>query len=94
VTLKPEKLGGKIFEDWEFMKSLSPPGPAEYMGYQIDLGFEAAAEEFLSYDKGISPTTGKAMWGELMEPFRFVKRQDFASEILVSRKEEERKKNE
>jgi CpeT/CpcT family (DUF1001) len=51
--------------------------------YQVDLGFEAAAEEFLSYDKGINPATGKAMWGALMGPFRFLKRQDFASEILV-----------
>ncbi|MEG4584409.1 chromophore lyase CpcT/CpeT [Microcoleus sp. MOSTC5] len=50
--------------------------------YQVDLGFEAAGEEFLSYDKGISPTTGKAIWGALMGPFRFVKRQDFAAEIL------------
>jgi hypothetical protein len=52
--------------------------------YQVDLGFEAADEEFLSYDKGISPTTGKAIWGALMGPFRFVKRQDFASEILAN----------
>ncbi len=52
--------------------------------YQVDLGFEAAEEEFLSYDKGISPTTGKAIWGALMGPFRFVKRQDFASEILAN----------
>ncbi|MEG4495766.1 chromophore lyase CpcT/CpeT [Microcoleus sp. F10-C6] len=51
--------------------------------YQVDLGFEAASEEFLSYDKGINPTTGKATWGALMGPFRFVKRQDFAAEILV-----------
>lgn len=51
--------------------------------YQVDLGFEAKAEEFLSYDKGISPTTGKAIWGALMGPFKFVKRQDFASEVLV-----------
>lgn len=51
--------------------------------YQVDLGFEAASEEFLSYDKGINPTTGAATWGALMGPFRFVKRQDFAAEILV-----------
>ncbi|TAD81174.1 MAG: chorismate mutase [Oscillatoriales cyanobacterium] len=56
--------------------------------YQVDLGFEATAAEFLSYDKGIDPKTGKAIWGALMGPFRFVKRQDFASEILLSRKKE------
>ena len=54
----------------------------EGQNYQVDLGFEATGEEFLSYDKGISPTTGKAIWGALMGAFRFVKRQDFASEIL------------
>lgn len=55
----------------------------EGQNYQVDLGFEAAAETFLSYDKGISPKTGKAIWGALMGPFKFVKRQDFASEVLV-----------
>ncbi|WP_449420212.1 chromophore lyase CpcT/CpeT [Phormidium nigroviride] len=50
--------------------------------YQIDLGFEASAEEFLSYDKGIDPKTGKSIWGALMGPFRFVKSQDFASEVI------------
>ena len=52
--------------------------------YQVDLGFEATEEEFLSYDKGINPTTGKAIWGALMGPFKFCKRQNFASEILVN----------
>jgi hypothetical protein len=54
----------------------------EGQNYQVDLGFEALAEEFLSYDKGISPTTGKAIWGALMGPFKFVKREDLASEVL------------
>lgn len=50
--------------------------------YQVDLGFEASAEEFLSYDKGIDPKTGRGIWGALMGPFRFVKSQDFASEVI------------
>ena len=50
---------------------------------QIDLGFEAMAKEFLSYDKGINPQTGKATWGALLGPFRFVKRQDFAVELPI-----------
>lgn len=50
--------------------------------YQVDLGFEASAEEFLSYDRGIDPPTGRAIWGALMGPFRFVKREDLASEIV------------
>ncbi|MGL5065716.1 MAG: chromophore lyase CpcT/CpeT [Microcoleus sp.] len=55
----------------------------EGQNYQVNLGFEACASEFLSYDKGISPSTGKPIWGALMGPFKFVKRQDFASEVLV-----------
>jgi hypothetical protein len=31
----------------------------------------------------LSPTTGKAIWGALMGPFKLVKRQDFASEVSV-----------
>lgn len=61
------------------------PCSFSYQGnsFQVSLGFEANAEEFRSYDKGIDPTTGKAMWGALMGPFRFTKRQDFADELPV-----------
>lgn len=48
---------------------------------QVSLGFEATAEEFLSYDKGIDSATGKAKWGAILGPFRFHKRQDFATEF-------------
>lgn len=72
---------------YRFQASLPAGSPCcfayEGQNYQVDLGFEAAAEEFLSYDKGISPTTGKAIWGALMGPFKFVKRDDLASEVLV-----------
>jgi hypothetical protein len=47
---------------------------------QVSLGFEATPEEFLSYDKGVDPTTGKANWGAIVEPYRFRKRQNFAAE--------------
>lgn len=61
------------------------PCSFSYQGntYQISLGFEATAEEFRSYDKGIDPTTGKATWGALLGPYRFTKRQDFADELPV-----------
>ncbi|MFB2893260.1 chromophore lyase CpcT/CpeT [Aerosakkonemataceae cyanobacterium BLCC-F50] len=51
--------------------------------YQVSLGFEATPEHFLSYDKGIDPQTGKAIWGALLGPFRFTKRQDFSTEITL-----------
>ena len=72
---------------YEFSASSATGEPCSfsYQGksYQVSLGFEATAEEFRSYDKGIDPTTGKAMWGALLGPFRFKKRQDFATELPV-----------
>lgn len=41
---------------------------------QVSLGFEATEEEFLSYDKGIDPTTGSGKWGAILGPYRFRKR--------------------
>ena len=60
-----------------------PPGTNcsfTYQGntLQVALGFEAKPEEFLSYDKGIEPGTGKAKWGAIMGPYRFHKRRNFA----------------
>jgi hypothetical protein len=43
----------------------------------VSLGFEASSAEFLSYDKGIDPTTGKALWGALMGPYRYTKRENY-----------------
>jgi len=74
-------------DSYEFSASSATGEPCSfsYQGksYQVSLGFEATAEEFRSYDKGIDPTTGKAMWGALLGPFRFKKRQDFATELPV-----------
>lgn len=50
---------------------------------QVFLGFEATPAELLSYDKGIEPATGKALWGAVLGPFRFAKCQDFSSELPV-----------
>ncbi|QZZ21119.1 chromophore lyase CpcT/CpeT [Leptothermofonsia sichuanensis E412] len=44
---------------------------------QVSLGFEARPGELISYDKGIDPETGTAIWGALMGPYRFTKRQDY-----------------
>lgn len=67
---------------YHFRASLPPGGRCCFthneQTFQVDLGFEATSDSFLSYDKGIDPVTGKAIWGALMGPFRFTKRQDFA----------------
>jgi hypothetical protein len=44
---------------------------------QVELGFEVRPGQWHSYDKGINPQTGQAIWGALMGPYRFTKRQDY-----------------
>ncbi|NET16160.1 MAG: chorismate mutase [Okeania sp. SIO1H6] len=51
--------------------------------YQVELGFEVNAQEFLSYDKGIDPQIGKATWGALMGPYKFMKCRSFSSELIL-----------
>jgi hypothetical protein len=44
---------------------------------QVSLGFEATQDRFLSYDKGIDSTTGKATWGAILGPYCYTKRQQY-----------------
>ncbi|MBP5975926.1 chromophore lyase CpcT/CpeT [Brasilonema sp. CT11] len=44
---------------------------------QISLGFEVTDDKFFSYDKGIDPTTGKAIWGALLGPYCYTKREHY-----------------
>ncbi len=48
--------------------------------FQVFLGFAVSATELLTYDKGINPETGTAIWGAIMGPFRYRKRTDYAGE--------------
>jgi len=84
LTVKQQQLTPNSYE-FSASSATGTPCGFSYQGksYQVSLGFEATAEEFRSYDKGIDPTTGKAIWGALMGPFRFTKRQDFATELSV-----------
>jgi hypothetical protein len=84
LTVKQQQVGPNSYE-FSASSATGTPCGFSYQGnsYQVSLGFEATAEEFRSYDKGIDPTTGKAIWGALMGPFRFTKRQDFATELPV-----------
>jgi hypothetical protein len=47
---------------------------------QVILGFEASPNQFFSYDRGVEPETGKLLWGAMMGPYQFQKRQSFAAE--------------
>jgi len=84
LTIKQQQVTPNSYE-FSASSATGTPCGFSYKGnsYQVSLGFEATAEEFRSYDKGIDPTTGKAIWGALMGPFRFTKRQDFATELQV-----------
>lgn len=60
------------------------PCSFSYQGntYQVALGFVVTSEQLQTYDKGIEPKTGKAIWGALLGPYRFTKRQDFSAELF------------
>ena len=49
---------------------------------QVILGFEASADRFLSFDRGVEPDTGKVLWGAIMGAYEFRKVQDFSSELV------------
>lgn len=69
----------------QFAASLPPDARCcfTYQGEtrRVDLGFEVSPLQLLSYDKGIDPNTGKALWGAVLGPFHFTKRQDFSGEL-------------
>lgn len=72
-----------------FLATLPPNArccfPYQQQIRQVHLGFEIALDrenpqeaiEFLSYDKGIDPVTGQALWGAILGPYRFIKQQDY-----------------
>lgn len=59
------------------------PCSVSYQGttFQVFLGFKATADELLTYDKGIDPTTGAGTWGALMGPYCFSKLEDFSRDL-------------
>ncbi|HEY9693462.1 MAG TPA: chromophore lyase CpcT/CpeT [Oculatellaceae cyanobacterium] len=84
LTINPQKI---TTDTWEFATSPTNDAPCSFnyqnQTYQVFLGFTARKNEFHSYDKGIDPQTGKAIWGALMGSYRYIKRQDFAAELPV-----------
>jgi hypothetical protein len=45
---------------------------------QVVLGFEVSQDRFLSFDRGVDPDTGKALWGAIMGAYEFRRLQAFA----------------
>ncbi|MCS6815111.1 MAG: chromophore lyase CpcT/CpeT [Cyanobacteria bacterium] len=69
----------------QFDANLSPGSQCSFT-YQgkttyVSLGFQASGNRLLVYDKGIDPVTGQGLWGALMGPFQFSKREDFSHEL-------------
>lgn len=58
---------------------IDTPCSFTYQGnnFQVFLGLEATARELFTYDKGIDPATGKAIWGALLGAYRFKKIREF-----------------
>lgn len=83
LNIKVEKLNpGYCFETFPISDR---PCTFTYQNntYQVSLGFKATTKELQTYDKGIDPETGKAIWGALLGAYRFTKLQDFSSEIKI-----------
>jgi hypothetical protein len=55
----------------------------EYEGKtrHVVLGFNVNQNSFTSYDRGVDPKTGQALWRALMGPYEFSKCEDFAVEL-------------
>jgi CpeT/CpcT family (DUF1001) len=44
---------------------------------RVSLGLEVRSKGYDSYDKGLNPETGQPIWGAIMGPYRFTKRDSF-----------------
>lgn len=44
---------------------------------RVELGLEVRSKGYDSYDKGLSLETGQPIWGAMMGPYRFTKRDNF-----------------
>jgi hypothetical protein len=59
--------------------AIAPPNAQCCFSYQnkiaqVSIGFEVERDRFYSFDKGINPETGKAIWGAMMGPYTYQKR--------------------
>ena len=79
LNISVEELEGNRFH-FRATPTSDRPCRFTYEGktFQVALGFEVNPDELLTYDKGIDINTGKTIWGALMGPYRYIKRQDFS----------------
>jgi hypothetical protein len=81
LSVKIEPIGSSY--QFSAFPNTEDPCTFTYQGknFQVALGLQVTSEELLTYDRGIDPETGKAIWGAIIGPYRYRKRQDFASEL-------------
>lgn len=48
----------------------------------VILGFEVTEQQFLSFDRGVEPESGRSLWGAVMGPYEFSKCGDFSAELV------------
>lgn len=84
LTVATKELGNGTYS-FATTPVTEEPCSVTYQGttFQVFLGFEAAADELLTYDKGIDPATGKGTWGALMGAYSFMKLEDFSGELRL-----------
>jgi len=77
-----ERLPGcELLARWQGDDCIAAQPPAgcqcffEYQNQrrQVVLGFEARRDRVLSFDRGVDPATGRALWGALMGPYEFTR---------------------
>ena len=78
LLVKTQQIGANSYH----FTAAPPPGEKCCFNYdgntiQVSLGFEATGEEFLSYDKGIDPIEGRALWGAILGAYRFRKMMNY-----------------
>lgn len=84
LSVKIEPIGSSY--QFNAFPNTEDPCTFTYQGnnFQVALGLQVSSEELLTYDRGIDPETGKAIWGAIIGPYRYRKRQDFASELYFA----------
>ncbi|PSF34490.1 chorismate mutase [Aphanothece hegewaldii CCALA 016] len=84
LAVNLERFGGNNFH-FKALPTSNTPCSFTYEGatFQVSLGFEVSSDELKTYDKGIDPNTGQGIWGAMMGPYCYTKRQDFSSEWQI-----------
>jgi hypothetical protein len=75
----PDRFAGRLPAN--SLCSITYEGKTSYISLGFDIGPAAPSAgspiEYLVYDRGVNPETGKTTWGPMMGPFRLIKQAEF-----------------